>query len=260
MRSPSPQAIGYRNAGTAEFLVDGPDVFFLELNGRIQVEHPVTEELTGLDIVELQLRVAAGEDVDVDVAPSGHAIEARLYAEDPQTFLPQAGRIRRLVLPADIRVDAGSRGRGRHRARVRPAAREADRPRLRPRGSRRPAVEGTRRDDGRRRYHEPPVSPLARASPGVQGRRRDHRVPRRAPAALGDAAARSPPRVRTVLAPEPPRPAPGRGAGCRRGPAGRRRPRARHDHGPDAGNRDRRRRRRRATASPHTSRSSCSRR
>ena len=100
------EAIDYRNAGTAEFLVEGPDVFFLELNSRIQVEHPVTEELTGLDIVELQLRVATGEHIDLDIAPRGHAIEARLYAEDPQTFLPQAGRIRRLVLPADIRTDA----------------------------------------------------------------------------------------------------------------------------------------------------------
>ncbi len=102
------EAIDYRSAGTAEFLVEGTDVFFLELNGRIQVEHPVTEELTGLDIVELQLRVAAGEDVGVEPAPAGHAIEARLYAEDPRTFLPQAGRLDRLVLPSGIRVDAGA--------------------------------------------------------------------------------------------------------------------------------------------------------
>ena len=101
------EAIGYRGAGTAEFLVDGADVYFLELNGRIQVEHPVTEEVTGLDIVELQLRVAAGEQIDLDVTPRGHAIEARLYAEDPRTFLPQTGRLGRLVLPPDIRVDSG---------------------------------------------------------------------------------------------------------------------------------------------------------
>jgi len=101
------EAIGYRGAGTAEFLVDGPDVYFLELNGRIQVEHPVTEELTGLDIVELQLRVAAGEEIALEVESRGHAIEARLYAEDPQTFLPQAGHVRRLVFPTGIRVDAG---------------------------------------------------------------------------------------------------------------------------------------------------------
>ena len=101
------EAIGYRSAGTAEFLVDGPDVYFLELNGRIQVEHPVTEQVTGLDIVELQLRVASGETLDLDVAPQGHAIEARLYAENPRSFLPQTGRIERLVFPTGVRVDSG---------------------------------------------------------------------------------------------------------------------------------------------------------
>ena len=95
----------------------GADVYFLELNGRIQVEHPVTEELTGLDIVELQLRVADGEDIDLDVAPRGHAVEARLYAEDPRTFLPQAGRIERLVLPGGDPRRRGRGGGGRDRAR-----------------------------------------------------------------------------------------------------------------------------------------------
>jgi acetyl/propionyl-CoA carboxylase alpha subunit len=101
------RAVGYANAGTAEFMVEGRDFFFLELNGRIQVEHPVTELVTGIDLVKAQLRAAAGEHADVRPNPRGHAVEVRLYAEDPRTFFPQTGRIERLRLPSDIRVDAG---------------------------------------------------------------------------------------------------------------------------------------------------------
>src|SRR5207244_4408223 len=79
----------------------------LELNGRIQVEHPVTELVTGIDIVGEQLRIAAGERLNVEPRLEGHAVEARLYAEHPRSFLPQTGRIERLRLPTGIRVDAG---------------------------------------------------------------------------------------------------------------------------------------------------------
>jgi len=105
------EAIGYESAGTAEFLVDGDDVFFLELNGRIQVEHPVTEAVTQLDVVELQLTVADGGSLaDLEVESHGHAVEARLYAEDPRTFLPQPGVVTRLRLPETVRVDTGISG------------------------------------------------------------------------------------------------------------------------------------------------------
>jgi len=110
------RAIGYRSAGTVEFVVDEGEFFFLELNGRIQVEHPVTEAITGLDLVAEQLRIADGEALATDCYKvEGHAVEVRIYAEDPRTFLPQTGRIERLVLPsnslllgdAGVRVDAG---------------------------------------------------------------------------------------------------------------------------------------------------------
>jgi len=101
------RAIGYESAGTAEFMLDGRDYWFLELNGRIQVEHPVTELVTGIDLVQAQLRVAGGEPLDVRPDQRGHAVEVRLYAEDPRTFFPQTGRIERLQLPAGIRVDTG---------------------------------------------------------------------------------------------------------------------------------------------------------
>jgi acetyl/propionyl-CoA carboxylase alpha subunit len=101
------RAIGYESAGTAEFVLDGGEFFFLELNARIQVEHPVTELVTGVDLVRAQLRIARGEPLDAHPVLDGHAVEVRLYAEDPRTFLPQAGRLERLRLPDSVRVDAG---------------------------------------------------------------------------------------------------------------------------------------------------------
>jgi acetyl-CoA/propionyl-CoA carboxylase, biotin carboxylase, biotin carboxyl carrier protein len=106
------RAIGYESAGTAEFVLDGRDFYFLELNARIQVEHPVTELVTGVDIVREQLRIASGEtlsDLVTQCYLRGHAVEVRLYAEDPRSFLPQAGRVERLRLPEGVRVDAGVR-------------------------------------------------------------------------------------------------------------------------------------------------------
>ena len=104
--------IGYDNAGTVEFIVDADtgEFFFLETNTRLQVEHPVTEAITGLDLVELQLRAAVGEPLGVaqaDVTFTGHSIEARINAEDPADgFSPRAGPVRHLAVPPDVRWDA----------------------------------------------------------------------------------------------------------------------------------------------------------
>ncbi|HEY8567460.1 MAG TPA: acetyl/propionyl/methylcrotonyl-CoA carboxylase subunit alpha [Beijerinckiaceae bacterium] len=113
------RAVGYVGAGTVEFIADGreglrPDRFyFMEMNTRLQVEHPVTEAITGLDLVELQLRVASGEALSFtqdDLAIHGHAVEARLYAEDPEKgFLPSTGKLWALQFPEgeNLRIDTG---------------------------------------------------------------------------------------------------------------------------------------------------------
>jgi propionyl-CoA carboxylase alpha chain len=116
------KAVGYDSAGTVEFVASGADksFYFLEMNTRLQVEHPVTEMITGLDLVELMIRVAAGEKLPLtqkDLKINGWAIESRIYAEDPyRNFLPSIGRLRRYLPPAEgkagavtVRNDAGVR-------------------------------------------------------------------------------------------------------------------------------------------------------
>src|SRR5262245_5497715 len=113
------RAVDYDSAGTVEFVVSGVDktFYFLEMNTRLQVEHPVTEMITGVDLVELMIRVAAGEKLPLeqsDLKISGWAIESRLYAEDPyRNFLPSIGRLRRYRPPGEkqgsLRIDSGVR-------------------------------------------------------------------------------------------------------------------------------------------------------
>src|SRR5262249_23317356 len=110
------QAVNYVGAGTIEFVSDGRDVFFIEMNTRLQVEHPVTELITGIDLVEWQLRVAFGEELPLkqdQLRMSGHAIETRVYAENPQkNFMPSVGRLRTWRTPdagSGLRIDAGYR-------------------------------------------------------------------------------------------------------------------------------------------------------
>ena len=172
------QAVSYTSAGTLEYLVSGEEFFFLEMNTRIQVEHTVTEAVTGLDLVREQMRVAAGEPLSISqaqVAPRGHAIECRINAEDAsQRFLPSPARI--TALPRALGPGrAGRLGRARgsdHPRDLRPDGGQADRL------GRGPRVGAAADDPGARRvrrggaHHPHPVPPLAAGAGRVHRRRR----------------------------------------------------------------------------------------
>ena len=171
------QAVGYVNAGTVEFIADDERFYFIEMNTRLQVEHPVTEMITGLDLVEWQLRVASGEKLPLaqdEIAANGHAVEARVYAENPaKGFLPSIGTIRAWQAPA---------GRGHSRryrlscrrcgdALLRCAAGEADRLGARSRGRARSPERCARpvRGRGRDDQHRVPQG-AGGSSAGARGR------------------------------------------------------------------------------------------
>ena len=181
------QAIGYTGAGTVEFVLDRDGKFyFLEMNTRLQVEHPVTEEVTGLDLVELQLRIAEGEPLPPaarEAQISGHAIEVRLYAEDvPAGFAPATGMLHRFRFPAapGIRVDTGFRDGSVVSPHYDAMLAKVDR--ARPDPGRRGAAAGPRARPSRdpRRDHQPRPARGHPARAGVPGRRHRHRLPHQA--------------------------------------------------------------------------------
>ncbi len=183
-------AAGYVNAGTVEMLLtDTGEFFFLEMNTRLQVEHPVTEAVTGRDLVADQLAIAAGAtlaDLGLEVSPStnGHAVEARLYAEDPESgFLPATGRLALVRWPAGVRIDTGVAEGDVIGDRYDPMlakviAHGADA------GCRaRPAARRARRDDGSGRADEPEIPAMAACAARDAQRRRADRHDRRPRAA-----------------------------------------------------------------------------
>ena len=176
------RAVQYTNAGTFEFLLDDKgNFYFLEVNTRIQVEHPVTEAITGVDIVKEQIRIAAGERLSFkqgDVTFTGHAIECRINAEDPDTFAPSPGTIQAFSVPGGpgVRVDTFA-ALGLHDS---PVLRLDDRQdhRARPRspGSDRAHAPHARDDRHRRHQDVDSASPANSERPGLRGRTAEHRV------------------------------------------------------------------------------------
>ena len=171
------KAVGYAGAGTVEFIADGAGglkrdgFWFMEMNTRLQVEHPVTEAITGLDLVEWQFRIAAGERLPVtnqnEIPLRGHAVEARLYAEDPERgFLPSTGKLVALSFPdgEGVRVDSGVEQGGEISPYLRSDDRQADRACGHARGRARPARRRARPHDRRRPAHQSRVSGRACAA------------------------------------------------------------------------------------------------
>ncbi len=153
------RAVQYTNAGTFEFLLDDKgNFYFLEVNTRVQVEHPVTEWITGVDIVKEQIRIAAGERLSFkqgDVTFTGHSIECRINAEDPVTFAPSPGVIHAFSVPGGpgVRIDTFAHSECTIPAVLRLDDRKDHRPRPRPPGSDRPHAPHAR-DDGHRRHQD----------------------------------------------------------------------------------------------------------
>ena len=168
------KSIGYEGAGTLEFLLDqSGEFYFMEMNTRLQVEHPVTEAITGLDLVELQLRVASGEPLGLrqeDIQFSGHAIEVRLCSEDAaHDFMPQSGRMALWRMPDGLRVEHALQSGSRFR-RSRFDDRQADQPWRNPRRGAAQAYSRCRTNRRVRRHDQSGVSRRLPAASRIRGK------------------------------------------------------------------------------------------
>ncbi len=181
--------LGYRNAGTVEFLYQDGELYFIEMNTRLQVEHPVSEMITGIDIVRAQIEIAAGEPLRIaqdDVRFDGHAIECRINAEDPRTLLPTPGRVEAYHAPAGpgVRVELGALCRRRRAAALRQPDRQADRARPVARRVPQPVAPRAGRVRDRRATQQPAAAAGDHQRSGVRQWRLPHRLARRVPARL----------------------------------------------------------------------------